>query len=177
MNWPHVHLILNHIPVIGVPAGLLLLAWGVIRKSEEVKKASLITLAVAAASALPVYFAGTRAEEIGEHLPGVSEALIDTHSSAAGPALTASLILGALALAGFVFLRRAPVLPKWFVVAVLAMSLAVSGLLVRAANLGGEIRHTEIRSDSQAGAGEDEGEVEKGRGRGRGGRGDERGEH
>ena len=43
MNGAHLHLLLNHIPVIGVPLGLLLLAFAFLRRSEEWKRAALWT--------------------------------------------------------------------------------------------------------------------------------------
>ena len=175
MNWPHVHLILNHLPVIGLPAGLLLLAWGLMRKSEDVKRVGLIAFAIVADASLAVYISGGRAEDVVEHLPGVSEAMIDTHSSAAGFALTGSLIVGAAALAGLFLFRRAAAFPRWFVLTMLGLSLVVSAVFVRTANLGGEIRHTVIRSGAQPTTQEDKGEGEKERGRDRNKREDEKG--
>ena len=49
MNWAHLHLALNHVPVIGLPIVLLLLAWAIVRRSAELLKASfglIILLAV-----------------------------------------------------------------------------------------------------------------------------------
>ena len=40
MSWAHIHLALNHGPVIGLPIVLLLLAWAIIRRSPELTKAS-----------------------------------------------------------------------------------------------------------------------------------------
>ncbi len=48
MNWAHVHLIINHIPVIGILFDFFLLAWAMIRRSEDVKRASLGILVVLA---------------------------------------------------------------------------------------------------------------------------------
>ena len=41
MSWAHLHLALNHVPVIGLPIVLLLLAWAMVRRSPELTKASL----------------------------------------------------------------------------------------------------------------------------------------
>src|SRR5215217_3565000 len=35
MTWAHVHLALNHVPVIGLPIAVLLLAWALVRRSAE----------------------------------------------------------------------------------------------------------------------------------------------
>ena len=41
MNWTHLHLALNHVPVLGSLFVALLLIAGIARKSEELKRMSL----------------------------------------------------------------------------------------------------------------------------------------
>ena len=41
MNWAHMHLLINHIPVLGMVFGTLLLAYGLVKKNEEIKRVSL----------------------------------------------------------------------------------------------------------------------------------------
>jgi uncharacterized membrane protein len=53
--------------------------------------------------------------------------------------------LGLAALAGLLFLRTSGAIPKWLVVIVLLLSLATAAVVGVTANLGGQIRHTEIR--------------------------------
>ena len=55
------------------------------------------------------------------------------------------LALGVLALGVLVWRRRQPGVPTAPAVVLLVGALAVAGLMGRAANLGGEIRHPEIR--------------------------------
>ena len=62
MNQVHLHLLMNHLPILGVPFGLLLLCAGMLRQSDELKKAALLTFVVAALLAVPVYFTGEPAE-------------------------------------------------------------------------------------------------------------------
>jgi hypothetical protein len=75
--------VLNHIPILGTVLGFLLLSVAVARKSGELKRVSLAVFVITAVVALPVYFTGEPAEEIVEHLPGVSESLIERHEEAA----------------------------------------------------------------------------------------------
>jgi uncharacterized membrane protein len=149
MSGAHVHLLLNHIPVLGTAFGLLLLLFGLARKSEEIKKVSLGIFVIAAVMALPVYFTGESAEGVVEHLPGVSEPIIEPHEKAGLAALIGIGILGLLALGGLFHFRRLDRLPGWFVTTALVLSVVVGGLMARTANLGGQIRHTEIRSGAQ----------------------------
>jgi hypothetical protein len=149
MNLAHVHLVLNHIPPIVTLLGLLFLALAIFRESEELKRISLGTFVLVAVISVPVYLTGDPAAEIVKDLPGVSQAIIEAHAEAATIALGAAEVLGVVALAGLIFFRRRATLPRWFVVVGLALALVVGVLMVRTANLGGQIRHSEIRTTAQ----------------------------
>ena len=148
MNAAHVHLFLNHVPVIGFGLGVLSLVAGMIRQSEELKKAGLVLFFVCGLLTIPVYFSGQRAEDVVEHLPGVSEAVIEEHEEIALPSLIGAVLLGLISLAGLILWRGLPVFPRWFFTLTLLLSLIVSGYMTFTANLGGQIRHTEVRSGS-----------------------------
>ena len=150
MNWAHIHLSLNHLPVVGTIFGVLLLLLALVRKSEELKRVSLGVFVFTALLALPVYFTGEPAEKVVEHLPGVAEPLIERHEDAALFALLMAGGAGVVALAGLILFRRAEKLPGWIVAATLVLSIATSGLMGWTANRGGRIRHTEIRADFKA---------------------------
>ena len=149
MNWAHVHLLLNHVPVIGVVFGFLLLLLGVVRKSDELKKAGLGALVVVGALAVPTYLTGEPAEEIVRDLPGVSRALIEQHEEAAMFALISAGILGLVSLGILLYFRAPKPLPAWSMTAALLISFWTLTVMVRTAYLGGQIRHSEIRSASQ----------------------------
>jgi uncharacterized membrane protein len=145
MNWAHIHLLLNHLPLVGTIFGVLLLLLALLRKSEELKRVSLGIFVLTALLALPVYFTGEPAEKVVEYLPGVEEPLIERHENTALFALLMAGGAGVVALAGLILFRRAEKLPGWIVAATLVLSLATSGLMGWTANLGGQIRHTEVR--------------------------------
>lgn len=146
MNATHLHLILNHIPVLGTAFGLGLLLFGLWRKSDELKKAALGVFVIVALAAVPVYLTGEPAEDGVKSLLDVSKPHMEQHEEAAGVAFTGVLALGVAALTGLIRFRRGRVLPGWFGVVSLVASLIVSGLMVWTANLGGQIRHSEIRA-------------------------------
>ena len=60
MNAAHAHLMLNHVPVLGVVFGVLLLVTAMVRKSDELFKTSLVAFAICAAVGVPVYLTGER---------------------------------------------------------------------------------------------------------------------
>lgn len=148
MNQAHLHLLLNHFPVIGAILCLLLLLFALMRKSTELKRASLGGLVLISLLTIPAYLTGEPAEKLVEHLPGVSEALIESHEEAALVAFIALGLTGALALVGLIWFRRRTTLPTWLTAAALLLTSVSVGLMARTANLGGEIRHTEIRASA-----------------------------
>jgi uncharacterized membrane protein len=145
MNGVHIHLLLNHIPVIGILIGLAVFVLGVARRNDSWTRLALGLFVVVAVASLGTMLTGEGAEEAVERLPGFSEAIIEPHEEAAELAAWASYLLGAVALAGFLWVRGRA-LPRALTVTVLPLALLVTGLMAYAANLGGQIRHTEIRA-------------------------------
>ena len=146
MDLTYLHLILNHIPVIGIIIGFLILGWGALRGYEQVKNTGLVVLLLAGLVAIPVYLTGEPAEEVVEHLPGVSEQIIERHEDAALYSLVLAIVSGALALLALIAKRF--MAAKIGVVAIyvcLLVSLIAAGSMVYTAYLGGQIRHSEIR--------------------------------
>ncbi len=145
MDAAHLHLLLNHIPVIGTAAGLFLLAWGLWRNSDELKRVSLAIFMISAVVAIPTYLTGESAEELVEHLSGVSESLIERHEDAAVVSIVALEALGLAAAVTLALFQRAHRAVNVMLVASLALAVVTGALMARTANLGGQIRHTEIR--------------------------------
>jgi hypothetical protein len=150
MNPTHVHLMLNHIPVLGTAIGLGLLLFAFWRKSDELKKTTLGFLVLVALLAVPVYLTGEPAEDAVKKLPGVSKAIMEQHEEAAAVAFTGVVVLGVASLAGLLLFRRGKPVPAWFGSLMIASSLIVGGLMAYTANIGGQVRHTEIRSGADA---------------------------
>lgn len=161
MNPAHLHLLISHFPVIGVVIGLALLTVAIVRRSDELARVTFWLFALLGAASVVVYLTGEQAEEAVERLAGVTEALIEPHEEAALVATIAMGAAGALALlAAFVFRRKA--IPRLIVGGGLVVALVNVGLMAWTANLGGQIRHTEIRAgavpSAAAGAPRSEGE-------------------
>jgi len=141
MNLAHLHLILNHFPIIGTIIGLSLFAGSLAGKNDDLKRASLIVLAAVAFLALPTFFSGIGAQAVVRKDPTVPVDLIERHEGAAILALFLMEITGALALAEL-WRRR-----SWSLVTILFFSIVTLGMMARVGNTGGDIRHTEIRSE------------------------------
>ncbi len=106
MTLNHLHLVLNHIPVLGTAFGLGLLAYGIWQRSTELKKTALGVFVLVALMTIPVDLTGEPAEEGVEGLPGVSESIIEQHEEAAGVAFASIGVLGLIALIGLLALRH-----------------------------------------------------------------------
>jgi uncharacterized membrane protein len=148
INPAHLHIILNHIPVLGIPFGIALFIYGFLRKSQEIRTAALLVFVAVALVTIPTFLSGEAAEDMVEHLPGVSERLIENHEDAAKIALIATSILGGLSLIRLLIPARFGAVRAPETILVFALSLAVSGWLGWTGHLGGQIRHSEIRSSS-----------------------------
>ncbi|GAB3237281.1 hypothetical protein GCM10027346_28680 [Hymenobacter seoulensis] len=145
MNEAHLHLVLNHAPILGTLFGLVVLAFGIVRHDAILSKTGLISLVVAAVLCLPTQLTGEGAEEVVEHLPGISHQLIHAHEEAAELGFWALELTGALALVALLNKTR----PRLFRLAVLAGAILSFGLLARAGNLGGQISHPELQATAQ----------------------------
>lgn len=92
MSWGHLHLMLNHLPVLGVPALLALLAWGLARGLPEVTRIALwCTVALGAVTGV-VYLTGEAAEEMVELLPAFQDDLAEGHEEVALVGLLAGTV-------------------------------------------------------------------------------------
>lgn len=154
MNQAHLHLLLNHFPVIGTILCLLLLLVALVRKSDELKRIGLGALVFIALLTIPAYLTGEPAAKIVEQLPGVAEINIKAHEEAALVAFIALLVTGAIAVAGLIRFRRPKLIPSWAMAVMLALTGLNVGLMARTANLGGQIRHTEINTSAAPPGGE-----------------------
>lgn len=155
MNGAHLHLALIHFPIAGVFLLIPLLAWAIYRKSEDVTRAALGFAVLVALAGVPAYLAGEEAEEVIEDMAGVSEHQIEEHEEAALPGFIVLEIMGAASLGSLLFFRGERKRPGWLIAALLVLACAGAGLLGYAGNLGGQIRHPEVRSsDSGAMPGE-----------------------
>jgi hypothetical protein len=141
----HVHLMLNHLPVVGAPLLLLLLTIGLLRGSRELVTISLVLVVGLAVATGLVYLTGEPAEELVEHASWFKESLAESHEEQATVSLVAVLVTGALAGAALA-LRRRPTGGVWLP-RVTWGALALSTILLGwTAWSGGQIRHEEVRA-------------------------------
>lgn len=147
MNGAHIHLVTNHIPVLGALASTAFVFWAGRKKDISLIKFSYQFIFLIGLLSLPAFFSGEPAEEVIEHLPGITESMIEAHEDFAKFALIATEVLAALAIYGLFLSRKNSESAIQFWKVIFIFSLINVALMMRTANLGGEIRHPEIRSD------------------------------
>jgi uncharacterized membrane protein len=145
MNSSQIHLALTHVPVILSLAGLVVLIVALLKRNDTLTKTAFYFLLFAGVFSVPVFFSGEGAEETVERLPGVSESVIEKHEELAKVAFSLVCAAAFAALMGLLLYRQIGIY-KMIKSFVLLLALATSVILVVTAHLGGQVRHTEIRS-------------------------------
>lgn len=146
MNAAHLHLVINHFPVIGTAITLFLLVIGFIKRSDDVKKAAMLVLILTSLVTIPVYVSGDGAQEMIEGAyDDVDEQYIDEHEDFALYSFIAMDIAGALALLSVFLYRKPKELPNSFAALMFGLLMIVNGMMAYTSNLGGKIHHPEVR--------------------------------
>ena len=146
LNPAHLHIMLNHIPVFGSLFAALLIAWGLLRKSEDVLRLGLIVAVLIGIATWGVQLTGEPAEHALAGTAGFQRRLAHAHEEAAEISTIVIALSAILALATLVLMRRRGGMARTLAVVTLVAALAGFGLVSRAALLGGEITHPEARA-------------------------------
>ncbi len=146
MSQVHLHLLITHLPVFGSILGAFVLGYGLWVKNDHTKIAAYLLFVLSAIGAGIAYLTGEGAEEAVEDLPGVSEMIMKQHEQFAMYALISLLILGALSLVSLFLTYKKSVFANTFSLITMVVSLISFALVAQTGNLGGQIRHTEIRT-------------------------------
>src|SRR5438093_10408535 len=147
MNPAHLHLVLNHFPMIGSAVGLGLLAVAIAVKKEEVKRASLVVLFLAALITIAAYLTGNAAQAALENRTDLSQAAIRTHEGAAFWGFVLIEITGFMAGLGLWYFRIVRRTANWNVAAVFGAGLVTLTVITKASNLVAEIQTPNTQSE------------------------------
>jgi uncharacterized membrane protein len=145
-NLAHLHIAINHIPVVLVPTALVVLAIGAWRRSESVFRTGIVVAWVGVASGLATYFTGDAAADLVMTVEKAQEKTLDPivseHDASAGWALGSAVLVAAAGL--WAWRRRG--LGREVTVPLLVLTALSSAILARTALLGGRVRHPEARA-------------------------------
>jgi hypothetical protein len=160
MNQASVHLLLNHVPIIGTVIGMLVMIAGFIFKNVYVKRTALGIFILASLAAIPVFLTGEGAEDAVEKLPGVSKSIAENHEDLALIFIWILGGIGVLSIISFATDLMNLQFGKYLYIIILIISVGAVGMAKQVGTTGGEIRHTEIRSGAVAPA-QDAGEKDE----------------
>lgn len=143
MNQAHLHMVLNHFPIIGLMFGIGVLIYGIIKKHTILVNTAYVIFIICMIMGKATMMTGEGAEEIAEEL-GISHDLIHEHEEMAETFMKLLYVLGILSVAGLVVNTKKHA--KAFILSLIILILAISTsiLSIKVGNSGGEIRHTEI---------------------------------
>lgn len=188
MDLAYLHIVTNHVPIIGIPFALAILLLGIWRKSDELKAVALLAFAVLGLATFGVFLLGQGGEDFVEDLAGISHDAIEDHEKMGLISLIAVGITAVFSAFGLIFYKGFSIFkrrgadensklffPNWLTFLVLFLAVSSAGILGYTGKLGGKIRHTEfyggaINTDNENEKNNEESEDGKGRGRNRGGR-------
>ena len=148
MSLDHLHLLLNHVPTVGAVAALGLLMLAYVRRNEHLTHAGLEALYVVALLTLPAYISGVGAYRELRSSPGVSDVAIRIHQDVALWGFTIIELAGFVAWLALWQTRRYGRAARGLVAASTLLLIVSIVIMGRAGNLGGEIRHPEMRSSA-----------------------------
>lgn len=148
MNDAHLHLVVNHFPIIGTILGLGVVIIGIIFKNKSVINTAYGLFIIAALFAAASMTTGEGAEELVEDMPNIGKRIIHEHEEVAEKLAFILYALGTVSLVGLYLNLTSNT--KSRIVTYLVIVLAAIGVFFaqKTGTTGGEIRHTEIRSST-----------------------------
>ena len=150
MNLAHLHLVMNHVPTVGVVAALGLLLLAFVRRNEHLMHAGLEVLFVIAVLTLPVFVSGVAAFQEMRGRTDISLEAVRIHEDAALIGFTVMEFAGFVAWVALWQWRRRGSAARGVVSATTVLLVVTLAVMGWAANLGGDIRHPEIRTAGAA---------------------------
>jgi len=145
MNPAHLHLLLNHVAILGSLFSLLIFISGRLMSENVLVRTALIGFVFSALISIPVFLTGEPAEELVEDLPGITHEIIHSHEEAAEFSIWMIEILGVISLISFFISDK---FKRFIYLLILLFGFISVASLVYTGMEGGKIRHSEIRSDA-----------------------------
>lgn len=149
----HIHLMINHIPVVGAVFGVALLAFGIKRNSNDLILAAIWTFLIVTGVAIATFVTGDFAEDMLKNAMGPVggrdlEKFIHPHEEAGLVFLITAVLAGCISAFGMFNYGKTKTFNPSLLKALMGVSIIALLLAGRTAQLGGQIRHSEVRTAS-----------------------------
>jgi uncharacterized membrane protein len=149
MNEAHLHMVVNHFPIIGTILALGILIAGLILKNHTVKNTSYVLFIIAAIFGALSMGTGEGAEELVKNMPNVGWEIIHEHEEIAEKLALLLYVLGLLSIIALYLNFKKNIKEKLVSFFILGIGVISLFLVQKVGTSGGEIRHTEIREGAQ----------------------------
>lgn len=156
MDGLQLHLLTNHLPIVGTFAALLVVLIGMLRRSDAAISTGLIVYAVMALMAVPAYLSGEEAEERIEQIAGINEGAIHEHEEMAELTLWLMTISGLLAIGAVVTHARNMKISSKIALAFVIVAIAAFAQGAWTGHEGGKIRRPDLGGPAPAASGAEE---------------------
>jgi uncharacterized membrane protein len=140
-------MVVNHFPIIGTIFGLGILVTGMIVKNNTLKNTAFVLFAIAAIFAAFSMGTGEGAEEMVEDMPSVGKQIIHEHEEIAEKFAIIMYATGFFGLLSLFASYKKHKLANIASYVTLVLALVAGVLTKNVGTTGGEIRHTEIRTN------------------------------
>ena len=145
MNDAHLHLLVNHFPIIGLFFGFLILLFGIIKNNATLKSTAYIIFIFCMIMGKVSMMTGDKAEHAVEDMGGFSHDYIHEHEEAAEFFMKPLYILGLVSIFGLFSVEKKRSSEKIVSICIVLIAAICLFLSKGVGTSGGEIRHTEIR--------------------------------
>jgi uncharacterized membrane protein len=145
MNDAHLHLMVNHFPIVGVVFGFGILISGLYFRNNGIKNTAYSVFIVAAIAAFLSMYTGEGAEELVEDMPNIGLQIIHEHEEYAEKLALILYALGLLSIYGFYLNVKTHTRARLVSIIVLVIAGIAFIFALKTGKSGGEVRHTEIR--------------------------------
>lgn len=149
MDLAHLHLLINHFPIVGTIIGTVIMLYALIKKVKNLQRTVLVLWIVLAAISPIVMNTGEEAEHKVEEMAGISENAIHEHEEAAEYAFWLMIGLGVISLAAISLYKMGSDISMATKIC-FAISILAATAMIRTGYLGGLIRHTEIQTSTSS---------------------------
>ncbi|WP_366183411.1 hypothetical protein [Flavobacterium ovatum] len=145
MNDAHLHLMVNHFPIVGVVFGFGILISGIYFRNNGIKNTAYSVFIVAAIAAFLSMYTGEGAEELVEDMPNIGHQIIHEHEEYAEKLALILYAMGLLSIYGFYLNVKTHAKARLLSIIILVIAGVALVFALKTGKSGGEVRHTEIR--------------------------------
>ncbi len=151
MNWPYIHTLVNHFPIICTVVGCFALVPAFATGRRTPWLYALITLTIAGVTVYPAHLSGDQAAHALHGVWYIVPAAVREHDESASYALISILAMGAASAYAWWWMARrdsSGLPPVWLRAAVAFLAIFGLSVITRTALLGGRIVHESPRLET-----------------------------